>query len=86
MNEGGLIPTEASGRRIQALPLCDANREPTLNLVWWEITLWGGDRHTSLRRAVDRLRKRRTFRHWKSQWASYDEDDACWAHLDYASD
>ena len=20
------------------------------------------------------------------QWASYDEDDACWAHLDYASD
>ena len=30
MNEGGLIPTEASGRRNQALPLCDANGEPTL--------------------------------------------------------
>ena len=36
--------------------------------------------------AVERMRRQRTFRHWKSLWASSVEDDECWAHLDYASD
>ena len=35
---------------------------------------------------VERMRRQRAFRPWKSLWAASVEDDACWDHLDYASD
>ena len=39
-----------------------------------------------LKSAVERMRRHRAFRQWKSLWAASVEDDACWDHLDYASD
>ena len=45
---------------------------------------WDNAAVERMRRTVCRNLRLRSFRHWA--WPVEDEDDACWAHLDYASD